>query len=313
MPLMNPKCFPESARAFIASRLSVNTRSAYAEDLKEWLTFCREHKIEPGAASSDDAVAFRDHLRTRLLVRTDLGKGRKLSTASIARKLAALSGMYRWALEQQNPAAKWNPFTKRALPRAAMPSAGVTPPVDDEIAQKMIKAAEEAGNLRDATILALLYATGVRRISVASMRRAGVFVRDGVTIARVLVKGGREEVIEIPTPVDAMLHRWIEQSSGVYVFPGRVVGRHLNPVQINAIVERWAYCVGAKGVHPHCFRVTFVTSLYNEGVRERDIQAAVHHKDPSSTQRYDRGTRGGGVTQRLSDIRTAALQKETEK
>lgn len=56
-------------------------------------------------------------------------------------------------------------------------------------------------------------------------------------------------------------------------------------------------------MHPHQFRATFITEALDAGVPLHEVQAAVHHADPRTTQRYDRGARGAGVTAALEKFR----------
>jgi site-specific recombinase XerD len=303
-PAPAPESAPDSARfldaasAFVASRSSPNTREAYRRDLDAWLDFCAEQDANPAAPTLALATAYRDSLL------------KSLSTESLRRKLAVLSAVYRGALEQEKPAATWNPFSVRALPRPAGSRYGRTEAAPEDVAQAMLDAARadttDTG-ARDAAVLALLYATGLRRVSVASIRRENVFRRGDVLVVRTAIKGGEEVEVEVPTPYSLDVQRWYKVSAelgkSVWLFPGRDPREHLSLQMLNKVVNFWAAAVGAEGIHPHCFRVSFVTGLYDAGAHERDIQAAVHHRDPRSTQRYDRGRRGSGATELLAEHR----------
>lgn len=291
--------FKQAALAFVASRSSPRTREAYRRDLAEWLEYCAEAGVCPSSPTLDLATSYRDAVSG------------KLATASLRRKLAVLSAVYRAAVERQPPAATWNPFATRSLPRPAAPRFGKTEAAPEDLAAKMLEAASADASregARDAAVLSVLYATGLRRVSVASLRRENVFRRSGMLVARTLIKGGEEVEVEIPAPYDNAVSKWYAlgaKDGSAWLFPGRDKARPMSLQMVNKIVAAWAFRVGGAEarVHPHCFRVSFVTGLYDAGANERDIQAAVHHKDPRSTQRYDRGRRGSGAAGMLAEFR----------
>ena len=78
------------ALAFLAG-YSGATRAAYACDLADWATFCRSHGI-------DGLHAERAHVDLYAL---DLAETRGLSRSTVARRLAALSGYYGRAVEEE--------------------------------------------------------------------------------------------------------------------------------------------------------------------------------------------------------------------
>lgn len=295
MATISAKRFAEVSAGFITSRSSPHTRKAYARDFATWVAFAEAEGENPARPSIGVAALYRDHLQERL------------ETSSVARKLATLSAIYRFAIEQESPAASWNPFTQRALPRAAPPAFGKTEAVPEDTARRLLDstlADDSEHGRRDAALIALLYSTGLRRVSVGTMRRANLLRRKGTLIARVVIKSGEQVEVEIPDEYARILYRWLEVAPrSPFVFPAaRDTDRPMALALINRAITARADAIGAH-VHPHCFRVSFVTGLYSAGVHERTIQAAVHHKDPRSTQRYDRGKRGAGATQALADYR----------
>lgn len=296
--------FSVAARAFIASRASPDTRSAYERDLSAWLVHCDLEAVSPAKPTLACSTSFRDNLLARQVRRKRSEKMKAIEPTSVRRTLAALSAIYKSALAGESPAASWNPFTTQALPWPQAPAFGVTRAVSDDVAKKMLEIAKETSP-RDAAVLAVLYSTGLRRKPVSRLLRTRekLFRVRGTLVARVTVKGGQEVEVEIPSPFDATLATWLDASESEWVFPAARGRGSIHPSTVNRIVEEYATAVGAVGVHPHAFRAAFVTGLYDAGLAERDIQAAVHHRDPRSTQRYDRGKRGAGATKALAKFR----------
>ena len=76
------------AAAFLLSYSASRTRRAYATDLAEWFSFCETLSVDPLAASRAHVDAW-----ARSLAEID---GR--TPATVARKLTAVSGFYRYAV-----------------------------------------------------------------------------------------------------------------------------------------------------------------------------------------------------------------------
>jgi len=289
--------FEHVARAHADSRGAAGTRSLYAADLDRWLEFCRELQVDPSRPTLEAATAWRDHLRSKHAAQT------------VRRALSALSSMYEAALGFEQPLATWNPFKRLPRPPAALYAK--TEAVSDVDAQSILGAAEAdpapAGR-RDASILRLLYDTGLRRASVAALRRNAVIFRDTPegeeTVLRVIVKGDKENEVVLPEKAARALRAWAQHNpAGLFMFPGRDSRRPITPNAINRIVELRARQAGVKGVHPHQFRAAFATTALDSGQPLHDVQAAMHHADPSTTLRYDRGVRGTKVTAAVAEYR----------
>lgn len=87
------------------------TRTAYAADLRSWLTWCSSHHLDPLTAGLHHADAY---LRTLDEV-GDPATGRRLAPSSIARRVSAVHGFYRYAVVHR--AVTESPFTASTRPR----------------------------------------------------------------------------------------------------------------------------------------------------------------------------------------------------
>ncbi len=278
--------FESAALSLIAAKRSENTRKAYQADLHRWVEFCRQFGCKPVAAPLDASTAFRNGLPPK----------------SARRVLASLSGIYRVLLAARVVAS--NPFHPSILEWPAESAVNKTRLVPADVAEAMISNAvadpHKAKGARDAAILRLLYDTGLRRVSVSSLKRADYF--EGTL--RAIVKGDKETEGLLPEETIEALDRWLAIAPpSEFIFPGADSARSMNPLTINKLVNERAEAVGAKGVHPHCFRAAYITACYDAGMPEYEIQASVHHGDPKTTRRYDRGSRGKAVATQLSEFR----------
>lgn len=260
--------FETRARAFIASRRAAGTRYLYTLRLDDWLTHCKAAGVHPANPTLAQAAAYREALGAR-----ELGPG------TIRRALTNLSAIYGDAVTEHPPAAHWNPFLKLPKPRVGLDQR--TEAIAAPVARKLLQAAEdyaETDRGRDAAVLRLLYDTGLRRGSVAALRRDRIVRRGALTVIRVPLKGGADGEVELSDQAAAALERWLSASSGPYVFPGRVRAS-LHPSGVNRILVTYAAELGLKGRHhPHQFRAAFVTDALDAGLALHEVQAAVQDR-----------------------------------
>jgi integrase len=298
--------FESAARAAIATRLSLRTRECYSLALDRWLKLCEAEECDPADPRMEVAATFRDGFAKDKYVGKD-GRKRAYKTSTVRNYLAALSFVYRRLMAQRPARASWNPFDPEALMWPAASKIGVTEEAPADAAQRMLEVAKAAGAARDAALIHLLYATGARRMSILSMRRDAIKDRRGALSARIVTKGsGGAALSEVAIPEDAAvtLREWLQIApDSPWVFPGRYPSDPMDLSMANKIVAKWAKAAGIPRVHPHKFRVSFVTEAFAAGLPWRDIQASVHHADPRSTQRYDRGQRGTGVAEAVAKRR----------
>jgi integrase len=154
---------------------------------------------------------------------------------------------------------------------------------------------------RDLAVLRLLYDTGMRRASVASLRRANVVEREGRIIVIYYGKGNKRHEGTLPEATAVALQHWMAfAADSPWVFPqDRDWTKHIALSTINLIVR---YRSGGV-VHPHQFRAAFITEAL-DALPLHEVQAAVGHADPRMTLRYDRRQRGGGVADAVAKSRT---------
>jgi integrase/recombinase XerD len=206
-----------------------------------------------------------------------------------------------------------NPFKPKRLPRPPADDVAVTQPftkaeatallmkVDEEMLG-VAKGATSIIGMRDRAIVRLLYDTGMRVSTVCSMRRDALREVEGrLFLITTVKKRGRVEVA-LPMTSSAVLEAWLEIAPpSPWVFPAKK--KH---VTRGAVLERlieYGRRAGVKDPSPHRFRAAYITEALDSGLALHEVQAAVHHADPKTTQRYDRGVRGTGVSQALAKFR----------
>lgn len=294
--------FERAARAHATSRASDGTRKLYLADLARWLVHCELEGVDPAAPTMEAATGFRDALARTVY------RGRLLKGPTVRRTITALSSMYDNALDSNGrPLVSWNPFKK--LPRPPAVKYGKTESITDEEAEAMVAEAVKFGGLvgiRDVALLRLLYETGMRVSSVVAMERSSLLKRGEQLVVRVFGKGDKEIEVEIPKEAAEPLQEWLAVApESPFVFPAARGGGSFETKAVNKRLKFYGKLAGIspKHTHPHCFRAAYITSALDAGVPLHEIQAAVHHEDPKTTLRYDRGVRGTGVTSAVAEFR----------
>jgi integrase/recombinase XerC len=146
--------------------------------------------------------------------------------------------------------------------------------------------------LRDAAILELLYATGIRVSELC-----GLDVDDldeGRNTVRVLGKGGRERTVPVGLPAVRAVAAWkragrpslARAGSGPALFLGARGGR-LDPRTARRVVHaRLAAVAGVPDSGPHGLRHAAATHLLEGGADLRSVQEILGHASLASTQIY---------------------------
>ncbi len=152
---------------------------------------------------------------------------------------------------------------------------------------------EKASGARDAALLALLYAGGLRRSEVVSVDIDDLDVSTG----RLLVhgKGARERTLYLGNIATAVIRAWLARrggGAGPVLLPvnraDRIVCRRMTD---QAVAERLRVLQRRAGVAhftAHDCRRSFVSSCLENGVDLATVQATAGHASPVTTSRYDR-------------------------
>jgi integrase/recombinase XerC len=226
------------------------------------------------------ARAFTAFAHRRGWLATDPGP--KLGTLKTRRTLPHVlrQDEIRAVLDTANRAAQAGAVPQAGAPHAATrPQAG-TPPTEQAIA------------LRDAAVLELLYATGIRVSELCGLTPDS-FDHARRTV-RVRGKGDKERTVPVGVPALRAVIAWQEQgrpalataNSGPALFLGARGGR-LDPRTARRIVHQRLRDGGAtRDTGPHGLRHSAATHLLEGGADLRSVQEILGHSSPATTQIY---------------------------
>ena len=138
--------------------------------------------------------------------------------------------------------------------------------------------AEAEKDLDAAVIHHMLYATGIRLAELLAVRLEDLDLEGGWL--KVHGKGNRERVVPI-WPVAARLQAYIEERGITdHLLPGWY------PRKVQRVVKSTGKRAGVKGVHPHRWRHTAATHMYEETADLYLVQTLLGHAKVETTTIY---------------------------
>jgi integrase/recombinase XerD len=151
---------------------------------------------------------------------------------------------------------------------------------------------EHPTGLRDAAMLELLYAAGLRVSELIHLKVIAVNLEAG--FVRVLGKGGKERVVPIGRTALRVLSDYRDRArpellkglTSAYLFVARR-GRPLSRQGFWKLLKKYAVLAGIRHpVSPHTLRHSFASHLLEGGADLRVVQMMLGHADIATTQIY---------------------------
>lgn len=254
---------------------SPETRRAYRADVASFASWAARAGVhEPRGV---DRVLLRRYLAYL--------ETRRYARATVARKAAALRAYFRWS--HRNGTVGTDPAARLSAPSAR----GRLPKV---LAHRDLDALLDPGDaddpvvIRDAAVLELLYAAGLRVAELCGLDRAGVDL--DARAVTVLGKGDRERRLPVHDRCAAALDRWLAEGRPAMARPASPPeavflnrrGHRLGPRDVRRILDRRS----PVPTHPHALRHSFATHLLDGGADLRVVQELLGHASLQTTQVY---------------------------
>ncbi|MFQ5894346.1 MAG: tyrosine recombinase [Nitrospinota bacterium] len=263
----------------VEKRLSENTLIAYGRDVGAFLA----HAEKEGVGTPGELV--RPVLLSHLKALADSG----LSPASVRRKVAAVRRFCRFLKEEatlgEDMASELrSPAAWRRLPRVLS---------EEEVALLIAQPDPRTPRgVRDAALLELLYATGVRASELVGLRLNQVHLEAGFLLA--LGKGSRERVVPVGEAALARLRNYLEGAREALLRGKRseflfvsARGKPLTRQGFWKLLRHYALRAGLRrGVGPHMVRHSFASHLLARGADLRALQLMLGHADIATTEVY---------------------------
>jgi site-specific recombinase XerD len=156
------------------------------------------------------------------------------------------------------------------------------------LSREEVKALLEAPrNLRQRTLLAVLYGSGLRVSEVTQLKASDIDSARNVLWVR-HGKGRKDRQTLLPAKLLELLRcYWRTRRPIGWLFPGKDSTRPISAKAIFLACRKAAQRAGiSKPVHPHLLRHAFATHLLESGVNLRTIQILLGHANLETTARY---------------------------
>jgi integrase/recombinase XerD len=269
---------------------SRNTIDGYSRDLNRYAAFIDGCKIRDiHRIGAEETISY-------LAMLKDEG----LAANSVNRALAALRGFYKYLLREKK--LESTPVAHIELARVWMHLPNVLS--REEMCILLVQPGSTTpAAIRDAAMLELMYATGLRVSELIGLTLNSINWQVGYLVA--LGKGDKERIVPLGRTAYDRVKRYLDE-----VRPRMLKGGQCDILFLNRsgngltrqgfwkIVKKYARRANMeKKVHPHTFRHSFATHLLEGGADLRSVQIMLGHADISTTQVYTHITR-----ERLKEI-----------
>jgi integrase/recombinase XerD len=257
--------------------LAKNSLSAYSVDLRHFGHWLNDARIAIDEVERVHIVKYFQSLRAA-----------GISARSVARALAAIRGLFRFLVAERH--LKNDPTENLENPKlwSTLPKSMQAEEVEALLAAPDRSTSE---GLRDAAMLELLYATGLRVSELIKVRIDDVVMDAG--FLRTIGKGSKERIVPFgDTARDAIL-AFIEKGRGdfdKFADPHLFLTRRGRPMSRQSFwmkIVKYARDAGIRAhISPHVLRHSFATHLLENGADLRSVQMMLGHADISTTQIY---------------------------
>lgn len=263
----------------IEGGLARNTLESYRRDLCKFYAYLTCHGFpEPVSATRPVVIGFLAEMAQQ-----------RLAPATTTRRLSALRGFYRFLLRER--LIEKNPLLNIEAPRRWL---RIPRTLSQQEVEQLLDSlgGNKPEDRRDAAMIELLYATGLRVSELIELELAQVNLAVGYVLAQ--GKGSKQRVVpmgeiarrkataylELARPV------FLKQRTSASLFVSRLGGK-LTRQGFWKILRKRALRAGiARPISPHMLRHSFATHLLAHGADLRAVQLMLGHVRISTTQIY---------------------------
>lgn len=261
---------------------SLNTIAAYRNDLGQFASFVQEKFPQLGQwidVSEDHVEAYVRDMRQQ-----------PYASSSIARKVAAVKSFFHFLFARS--VIPHDPTTKIESPKVKKRKPQTL--THDEVERLLRAPTLKKGpkNFRDAALLGVLYATGMRVTEVVTLNLQELDIEN--SMLNCLSKDGQNRELPFDEQVRGLLQLYLEKGRPYLAKTGEEValflnhrGHQLTRQGLWLIIK--AYAKQAKleaAVTPHTLRHSFAAHKLNNGSNLQEVQHLLGHANISTTQIY---------------------------
>ena len=261
-------------------RLSDNTVKSYNNDLNKYLNFLSKNK----KIKSLDSIQYED-IRKYIVFLTKKNQ----RPSSINRNISSIKKFHLYLLDNEIISHNASELIESQKNRRNFP--------DTLSVHEIEKILNSIGNvsiidIRDSSILALLYSSGIRVSELVNLELSNIFLDQDYI--KIIGKGKKERLVPIGLKAKKKLIYYIEKSrknintihSKGYIFLS-YRSKQLTRMAIFNIIKKYTLLADiSKKVSPHTFRHSFATHMLEGGADLRIVQELLGHENINTTEIY---------------------------
>ncbi|CAI8026858.1 Tyrosine recombinase XerC [Geodia barretti] len=266
---------------------SQNTSSAYRNDLSQFIEFLQQNGFDAGRRQDpfDWSQVDIDTLNRYI---TDLKERKGYRNATAARKVASVKSFFGFLAENgiitEDPTESiGTPKVGRSLPEYL---------TEDEVARLLDEGYKHGTNegQRDAVMMELLYATGLRVGELVSLNTSDVNLEE--SYVRCLGKGSKERIVHLYPKAAQELQNYMRHARMAMLGKRKDEEALFVNHRGERLTRQWVWSVlktrcpraGYPFFRPPTLRHSFATHLLQNGASLRHVQELLGHSSISTTQ-----------------------------
>lgn len=259
--------------------LARNTVTAYMTDVQHFYAFAQERGVE----------AFQHFTREDIVLYLAARREQGMAARTLARELVSLKTLYRFLRDRDGTVVDPTGHIQAPRPGHYLPSVLTTHEVEQLLAAPNVST--PLGK-RDAALLEMLYATGLRASELIALTVEDV--QSAAGYVKVCGKGGKERLVPVgemaAIQVEDYLCEGRPQLVRARVTPSLFINRSAQALSRQGLWKIIKKYMGQaaidKPLSPHTLRHSFATHLLEGGADLRALQQMLGHVNISTTQIY---------------------------
>jgi len=272
----------EQAITDIAGQLAPTSKRIYLNDAKHFAKWMQENSINPLNMTRSDMITYRLHLAESTYAKTT--KQRMFSVAIRLMNEQYIAGNIKEKVTESLKGFKIDndETTHTALSKVQ--------------AKDMLESIDRSTSIgkRDYALIMMLVKTGMRRAELVALNRADIKIMDGHHVAVIEHgKGDKRRIVKLRVDVFRALEEYLQArgQEGEALFVSFRRGDHptanrMTDKAVELLVKK--YAPEGTELTPHGLRATFATLALEAEASLHQVQYALGHADPRTTERYQR-------------------------
>jgi site-specific recombinase XerD len=293
--VLNNKHFIQYFLELKASK-SKNTSLSYERDIKD---FFKVNKVEE--ITLDNIIQVNIFHAQSFIMEL---QSKKLSSATINRKISSLSALYKWIMKYVDNSSgfqiiKFNPFSNLKEEKPTINNEE-TEFLTEEECKVLISSIDTTTilGLRNKAVLSLALTTALRKSEIINIRLKDIIKYGHYDVIKVVRKGNKLDMVKLQPKVKELIYSYVKESGRTfensgenYLFLGHSLNKNnkekLDASTLNYMIKKVCKTANIdKNLRVHSTRHTAITIAITKGATIEKVREFAAHKNIATTNRY---------------------------